>query len=435
MEDVYEFIVKASQTFTLPSPWQTVPCDPAFIRLPTDRRALLAELRQQFPDERLVQAGVVTMDTSGNVSLVPQLAAGVAPIWVIRRESDRKLTAIIAEMNLVGKNAWALAAAFQDPRQRDLIGGGEGRIVVAYSMQDLAILRSIGLAAVPGGNWCRLTKPQLDFLCEALGITPRSSGPPTKWAKAMELIKPRTVPLILANWSLAGMDRTDVAAATTSWSHLVELYRHLDLTFDHFGLWKPSHESLAQLEFQLRYLDVEAVCDALLEGIGEDSITIDAGLGPNQPEPQSIVESYRAWRRADRDAMNPPARQKAFAKLCELLDQKRFDPLVEEALRATSALERNAEIALAETSRLLQPQLLLLAEKIRRSIGENGTRTVNSISKEELEPVLALSDRLLALTQGVQACRRNQPAKLIKVLKPRGVRCKRSASSEKKSPR
>jgi hypothetical protein len=432
MEQVYEAIAKASQAYTLPAPWQNVPCDPAFMRLPTDSAALLAELRKQFPDERLVQAGVVAVDATGSVALIPQIAAGVDPLWAIRCQSDQEVTAFIAQLHTVGKRDWPLATALRDPKQSEAIVAADGQIIVAYSMPDLAILRSLGMAAVPGSHWRRLSKPQLDFLCQTLGIAPHAPAP---LAASVETITQGAGSLVLANWSMATMDRTDVDAATTSWSHLVELHRYLELSFDDFGLWKPSQQTLKRLEFQLQYQDVRQVHAGLLEGIGQDATAIDVDLGPKRPVPKSIVEAYRAWRQADRDAVNPVARRKAYDQLCELLDRQRFDPLVEEALRATNPLERNAEIALAETSRLLQPQILLLTEKIRHSIGENGTRAGNTITQEELDQVLALSDRLMALTQGVQACRRNQPAKMVKSLKPTAVRCAPSASSQKKSPR
>ena len=132
--------------------------------------------------------------------------------------------------------------------------------------------------------------------------------------------------------------------------------------------------------------------------------------------------------------MNQVGSQKAFEQLCELHDRQLFDPLIAEAMQASDPLERNALLALAETSRLVQPQVLLLTEKIRRNIGEKGTRASSIISKEEMASVLALSDRVIALTKGVQECRRNNATKKVQSLKPSAVRSKPSTSTPKNSP-
>jgi hypothetical protein len=434
MEDVYEALAKAGTAFKLPSPWHNIPCDPSFFCLPSDKASLLTELQRQFSDADLIKAGVATIDAANTVVLHPQLVVDGVPIWAIRTKPNQKPTALIAQMNTVGKVTWAAYSAFQDHRQSELIAATDDHVVVAYSMTDVAILRSIGFAAVPGGNWNRLTKPQLDFLCQKLRII-SSPKPNTFGAASIGTEETGPLSLILANWSLTAFDRTDIAAAQVSWSHLVDLHRYLKLDFDTFGLWKPSEEHLKQLGYQLQYQNVKRVRAGLLDGMGENATAIDAGLIVKRSPAQTIVEAFRAWQQSERNSMNQIGRQKAYEQFCELVDRQRFDPLVEEALLASNPLERNAELALAETSRLLQPQVQLLTEKIRRSIGEKGTRAGNTITKEELEPVLALSDRLLALTEGVQACRRNKPTKTVMSLKPMAARSKPSASKPKKSPR
>lgn len=314
MEDVFEAIVKASQAYTLPSPWQNIPCDPAFIRLPTDGASLLAELRRQFSDELLINAGAETVDAEGNVGLSENLVADDAPVWAIRSNPDQKVTALVTQMKSLGNDEWALATAMRDHRQYDLIADAEEQIVVAYSMQDLAILRSLGIAAVPGGNWDQLSKPQLDFLCEILRIAPRA---PVSSTLGPEELKPQVTRaryLTVANWSLATMDSADVVAVTTSWAHLVEIYSYLDLSFGTLGLWKPSEKNLKQLRFQAQYMDVQNLCARLLEGMEEDSSAIDADLYAKPHPPQSVVDAHRAWQVADRDKEIPVGRLAARRK-------------------------------------------------------------------------------------------------------------------------
>jgi hypothetical protein len=451
-EDIYEALAQAGSAYQLPSPWHRIPCDPSFFVLPDDKATLLAKLQRQFTDADLIQAGVVTTGAAQTVVWHPQLDVAGAPIWAIRAKPNQKPTALISQLHTVGKKTWAVVSAFQDHRQTELIAAADDQVVVAYSMRDAAILRSIGLAVVPGGPWNRLNKPQLDFLCRKLRIPSQSPPPDTlgaawMWPGAMGPEEPgpkvtgpkepgpkvtHPLSLILANWSLAAVDLTDSGAATTSWAHLVELYRHLELAFETFGLWKPSEKHLKQLGYQLQYQDVNQVRAWLLNCMAESATAMNANPRVKRPPARTLVEAFRAWQLAERNWMNPVVRQKAYEQLCELIDRQRFDPLVEEALQASDPLERNAGLALAETSRLLQPLVMLLTEKIRRSIAEKGTRAGSILTKEELTQVLGLSDRLLALTEGVQECRRNKPAskstKTSNSLKPKAERSRPLAS-------
>jgi hypothetical protein len=239
--------------------------------------------------------------------------------------------------------------------------------------------------------------------------------------------------LILANWSLATLDPLDIEAATTSWSHLVDLYQYLKLPFDSFALWKPSQQNLKQLSFQVQYFNAKGIRARILDCLENDITDIDAELIDKRPAPQTIPEATRAWQQAERNTMNQVGSQNAFELLCELHESQRFDPLVAEAMQASDALERNALLTLAETSRLVQPQVLLITEKLRRSIGEKGTRVSNVVSKEEMASVLAQVDRVIALTKGVQACRQHKPTKKALGLKSSEPLSKPSASTPKNS--
>lgn len=430
MEDIYEALFGLCQTFTLPGLWRSIPCDPSFIFLPKDNKAILLELQRDFANADLIKSGIATTDAANALVWNPNLVVEGSPIWVIRSKPNEKPIGLIAQMSVLGHATWALCWAFQNHRQNELIAASGNQVVVAYSMADLAILQSIGIAAVPGGKWANLTKGQLYYLYQKVRSNSQRSQQNTYGASAdTELLS-----LILANWSLAAFDITDIESATTSWSHLMKLNRHLKLSFEDFGIWKPTKKHLEQLAYRLKYQNVDHVCDGLLNVMEQDSSTIEQASFPKPSPAQTISEAYRAWQKAERNSMNPNGSQKAFEQLCEMHDRQRIDPLVEEAMQASDPLERNAELALAEVSRLLQPIVLLLTEKIRRSIGEKGTRVGSVVSKEEMASVLAQTDRLIALTKGVQEWRQNKPTKKALSLKPSAVRSKPSASTPKNSP-
>ena len=240
MQEIYEALVGLCSTFTLPGPWHSIACDPAFFCLPNDNAAVLAELRQQFADADLIKSGIVKTDETNSLIWHPDLVVEGAPIWAIRPSRDEKPVGLIAQMRTIGKTTWALVWAFEDHRQNERIAAAGNQVVVAYSMADLAILQSLGIAAVPGGNWNRFTKGQLSYLYKKLRITSQTPQANMYGDEGSDSAGSESTSLILANWSLATFDPSDIVAATTSWSHLVELDRNLKLDLSTFGLWKPS---------------------------------------------------------------------------------------------------------------------------------------------------------------------------------------------------
>ena len=416
MKKIYEAIVQAGRPYKLPGHWNHVPCDRDFFRLPADRAAILAGLRQQFTDADLLGSGVVIKpgegSGAGGLQWHPSLVADQVPIWAIRAQDEAEPTQLIANMGTVGQKTWSLIVALGDHRQSQLIYEADGQVVVAYSMADLAILRSVGIAAVPGDNWSSLSKPQLAALCRAMENAGAAATRPSPGAAMPVSHSTGPASLIVANWSLSSLGREPIAAATATWTHLAQLHKHLDLPFDSFGCWTPTQKDLDRLAYQVRYREIAQIRTSLLGSIEQDSLAIDAEDYVEPRPVTTIADALRAWRRAEGDAAtSPAARQQAYEHLCELIERQRFTPLMEEALQVTSPPVRNAEILLAETGRLLAPQMLLLTEKLRRSVGEKGTQTEGGFSKDEFKQVLELIDRQLKLTEVVQACRGHRPVK------------------------
>jgi hypothetical protein len=367
----------------------------------------------------------------------PQLAVAGAPIWAVRAKPNDKPTALIAGCTSLGGKPWAVIAAFQDHRQRKLIAAADNCVVVAYAMSDLAILRSLGIAAVPGRSWNSLTKPQLDFLCATFQITSWSSPPKTlgtQHCNPPQSAETRELSLILANWSVAAFNAAHLDAAQTTWSHLAQLFRNLDLTNESFiGLCSPSADDLARLRDQLRYQDVSQIRAGLLTCLADNTKSLETELRPPSPPANTYVEAWREWQAAVANPRLAFGGQEACDRYRELVERQRFEPLHDQALRTVDPLERNLTFALVELSRLQHDEAQALSGKMYRNFRQGRAGSLNT--EEDLGPLLALTDRALALTKGVLECRRYQSTLTLADRKPKAASSTPSASPPTESPR
>ena len=93
-----------------------------------------------------------------------------------------------------------------------------------------------------------------------------------------------------------------------------------------------------------------------------------------------------------------------------------FDPLVEQALESIRPTRAQclADLGGNESARATAGSAANRKDPPQHRRKRNA-ELGNVISKEELDSVLALSDRVIALTKGVQACRQHKPTKKVLV--------------------
>jgi len=388
---IWGTFIGGCESAQLPDWWQHLPAAPAFVRLPEDIQSLLTNLHKAGTVDELQRAGLVSAD-EGTLTLDAQVLQ--MPMWVIQDAPNNQLHGVIANLQAVGQTDWPVALALRDPAQAALLTDRGQPLVVAYSQADLAILRSLGIAAIPGDDWRHLTREQWQFLTQILHI-PKSLPHfvPDDAFNRREEVSPRE--LVFANWNLAMLDSADrpLAAASAQWLH--NIAENLEVPSESFLLWKPSLANLESIRISLRYGDTAQVRDAVLRSVESDieQAQLYAASSRERPPPPTLVEHYRAWRAATRYIAGRPDRKPSLANLLDLADQQWFDRLLENACQTDSVPEQTLLTVLAETSRAHFTTSIAMTEMLRIRLLEQGPDAALP-TKQEFNAVMALTDRI-----------------------------------------
>lgn len=439
VEKVYEYLSAAGSRVVLPGPWQGLPCHRSFFQLPPDSRALLQGLQKKFEVNDLVDSGVVQLDEQGVAVINPLLSSADTIIWALRQRRNDPPFQLVANLKSIHPKKWSFTAPFFDGRTVALINQSDDRVAVAFSMSDIAILSSLKIPVVPVDGLLRLPGNRLDQLCKLLRLESKtdakSKAQVAASGKASAVVE-RPLSLTLYAWSVESLKQSDSSQSDQLWKYLGDLQEHLRLPLYDFQRLNPTEQELARLRFIIqhrRWWDVRA---AMLDGPYERTQSLFTDKSRRRPFPDSLSEVLKAWRRTQNQISDVASRKAAWNLVQSVHDQQIVAPLTDQAQRTNDPTERNLLTLLAGMSRLLHPQLLMLGERAGQAVGERGTNALNAIPKDEFQQVMAVADRVMALTQGVQACRQKKPFQIIGVPRPKPMKAasKESGSTPTKSP-
>lgn len=438
VEQVYEYLLEAGSPVTFSSLWQELPCDPSFFRLPPDTASLLESLQSKFEVADLAASGAMLFDDQIAGRLNPLLSAADGIIWALREKPQAPPFQLVANLASIHPKKWSFRSTFFDCRTAALIEAACDQVAVAFSMTDLAILSSLKIPTVPADKLSRLSGKGLQMFSEALYLEGRATGHFTEAALPMGapsqfVGQPRSLKLFA--WSVKSLSQGDSSAAEKVWEHLGDLQEYLGLPFDEFQLWKPTVAELTRLSFIADLNLWEDLRNFLLEGPDDHSQSLLIAKKQRLP-PDSLAEAVHKWGQTQSQKSDQASRQAAWKNVQAAHEQQLYGPLLDQAVRTTDPTERNLVTMLASMSRLLHPQLLTMAETIGRQIGERGASVQSLVPKDEFLQVMAMADRVMALTQGIQACRQKKLFQPGAVCRPRTIKFAgpKSASPPRKSP-
>jgi hypothetical protein len=108
-------------------------------------------------------------------------------------------------------------------------------------------------------------------------------------------------------------------------------------------------------------------------------------------------------------------RKRVWEKLQQQFDQAIVAPLVDDAMRASDPLGRNLRLAAAQLSRVFHTTAAAVGESISMAIAESGDRQTEAIPAERIGNLLAMSDKILKITQEIVRCEPSSKVKVIEV--------------------
>ena len=316
------------------------------------------------------------------------------------------------------------------------------QLLIVSSAEDLAVLTSLGFPAAPASGLDCVGGQRLEWLRKRLGLQApdnehagreRAPGPQSASNKAPS----EPIALILVNWSPSRLDLDDVPLILQIRDCLRRLEELCGLEFPDFTIWKPTAKHLERLRFCIANRTRSYIYTAPCASLEESCQTLElSALGP-RPEPETLVEAVRDLNAYPKTASFDALRSRSWDRAERLLQREVIEPLLKQAEETADPLERSLCIQLAGLSGTLHTQILRLATGAANPGGANGPRGPRGLPKEELQQILALSDRVRALTQDVQACRKKNKLKLASLARTKKTRpsLQRSDSAPPTLPR
>jgi hypothetical protein len=240
--------------------------------------------------------------------------------------------------------------------------------------------------------------------------------------------------LVVADWSLSTLDRTRVSAAAEIVSHFRALHKCLELAIFDFGIWNPSPEDIERLDFCVRYGSAHDVFNALRKQF-ESCESILETPRPLGGLPATAAEAAAKWFSADTNKTNERQRAAAWSQWCQLQEMEVAQPLLELSREVSDPIRRNMINTLASISRLFHAQAMVVADHFKTAVRNRGGSGHGMLPDSELQQLLVLSDRTLAITRELRPCLSKHTLKLTSLPKPRrpNISANSSASAQKKS--
>ncbi len=357
--EIFEFLREQGTPSRLPEAWAPLPCNPALFDLPKDREELLRRLLERFTRRELLRARVVQTDSDNGVALSGFLTTNDSYLCALQKPRAKKPFDLLAGGGgtLLGK--LPTLAALDDEEFLARLKREGGRLFLAESAADVAILRSFGLPAAPSHEVERLGGKRLEKFCAKMGLpligrleNGSDAAPPKSRRKREQPTGPR-IPwsLILVNWRPSQLNLDDVPAMLEIRSHLLALAERLGIPLDDFAIWKPSVVWLAGLRHALECGDPALVRELARGGFEDDCVMLDRWPLIEPQEPRTFLEAISATHppkdQFDRGTASPDRHL-----IERLLHRDVIEPMLKPEDEMTGPLERNLRVALAELSRV-----------------------------------------------------------------------------------
>jgi len=204
-------------------------------------------------------------------------------------------------------------------------------------------------------------------------------------------------------WSVDKLSLSEPEGLPALIDHFANLERYMNFTFEDFHLWRPSQNDVDRIRFCLEHGSSGDVQVALHQSLDESTSELICSM-PSRPT-RSLCEAYGDLHRL----LCQPDRSKVQEKLawqdCEQAVQRELiGRLVEQATAMDDPVKRSYCLTAADVAQLVHAQgTALKSELVRQTEGSSGA-SVSLLNREDVQTLLAMTDRLLKLGKEIQRC-------------------------------
>jgi hypothetical protein len=409
-QQIYQELYAVCPPYPLPGPWAALKGDPAVRAAPPDLGTWLDQMSKKFAAADLVATGVAEAASNGGLKLSARLEGAGKPLVFLYPGFGDGPSAVLAAQGMLDRRRFPVTAAFSDVATRRAVTSAD-QLLIAFSMDDVAVLRAMGLPATFAWGMDRLSPTAMFRLCESCSwessspwLFPPSGPPPRPGEPCMSdspdhRSAPESLKLTFVGWSIAEMRRLEPTQLKPVIAHLGEIEEHLDLKNMGIGVWSPSPRSLERLRFHLRIRVHERTTREILQDIDENSVEPTSGELPVPPPPvdfRAARERYRdALREYKRRSCNSEQLRRARETFHERLEQEVLLPILSPS---GSPGVRNLQAALMWVSGLAHRLMPLMEAEL----SEERARTLGDEPLPHLKELQVFVGMITTLTKQIQ---------------------------------
>lgn len=443
-------------------PLEFLPLDEDVYRVPAEPDAVLDALTANFATDALVETGLVAQGEEG---AAPALSPGLEAerdFIVLRDVDSGEPFELLTTAGCLTEEAIPVFEVLRDRRTQELLGPQKSRqlsevrrLVVAFDLESVHILRACGIAATLAVGLDDLPLDDVEqfnewFSFESLrhffkssSASPPFGGGPPPWgvpfghsppgvsggpdeldtaqaeptnvnhsevSSSDEQPERKGVSLVFLGWMVSGLSEAMPLKLKAVVDFLRQLEQTVGLELDGINLWESRAEAIDGLRFVAGRHHAPSFQQVLQQEF-ESNITGIRHLGqepvkPPEPPadyPQALArlrEAATRTRRRDRLGRDP--RKQAWDDVQRLLHAQLVDPLREQAIRNDDLIQRILLLGCADLAYIFHVQSATLIEQISQSMvsfSDNTEPLLSDKSAQQIKNLLATADRMLGLAR------------------------------------
>jgi hypothetical protein len=404
----------------LPAKWSWLEPDSDCLRL-ADPGAALQSLIAEFPREALVAARVAVEDPEGNLQLNRALVTDGEPFIVLWHYVGRACWDVVTAEGCLAGAFPVLQMTSDEKVYRAVQGSSDKSIYGCFSLVDLRILRSLGVAAVLATKLGKLSGSGLDRLLRLVGgrAEPKALRRLSLPLRDNDLndssSNPWAVRLVLVAASLTRATAEIPGDLINAALHLAGAERHLGLHFPQVQVWYPTSQELDCLEYCRRVHLPEALRDFFHDKEREYHPLAAFQEGRPPALPTSADRYHGLLNELRRVAQEPYAedyqqtkRRTARVSFHGFVERHFVRPAVEQAMKTDDPQERILLVQLADDTRQYYRIMAAIAEDPSqgREEGEGNLAARACLAPEIAGPLEVLRERIRKTIQTLIALRK-----------------------------
>jgi hypothetical protein len=306
---------------------------------------------------------------------------------------------------------WPLTAALDDAEFAARIERDGGRLFVADSAADVAILHSLGLPVAPAHGVESFSGERIEEFCGKLRIRSparddamgRKSRRRSKSARATD--SPLPLSLVVGNWRPSQLSRDDVPAALAAGEHLLGLAEHFGVSCDDHAIWKPTERQVERVQFALANGSEEHIRQAVLDSLDDSCVVLERALRCGHQPPGTNAGAL-ATRAATAGSGELTINTTTIGGLQRIAFTELVVRLLQQGSEAEDSPKQLLHYVLASLSESFHSaSCCSVPDTLPIGVGNRAARPFGAVSSDTLRQKLAIANQIIAVTKELRAWR------------------------------